>query len=158
MGTRDRRAPLLPRIVATGFGSGYAPKAPGTVGTAAALGIYALYAPWATPLMDVVLGVGMTLASVWAAGHVAAAMGVKDPQIVVSDEFCGLMISLALLPKTWPWLLAAFVLFRAFDIVKPWPCKKLEELPGGWGVTMDDAMAGVYVNLILQGVRWGSAG
>lgn len=147
-------APLWATIVATGLGSGYFPVASGTAGTAAcALLVWLARAPLSSPLVDVAACVAMTLAGVAAADRVSRAVGLKDPKIVVVDEFAGYLVTLALLPKTLPWLAAGFVVFRVLDVWKPPPCRRLEMVRGGWGITLDDVMAGIYGNILLQGLR-----
>jgi phosphatidylglycerophosphatase A len=142
----------LAKLVATWFGCGYSPKAPGTAGSLAALAIgivlheYAGFGPWHfAALAGLVF-----LPAVWAAGVTARASGLQDPQFVVIDEVIGLWISLAgARAYNWKSYLAAFALFRLFDIWKPPPVRQLEALPGGWGINLDDAMAGVYAALVL---------
>jgi phosphatidylglycerophosphatase A len=142
----------LARLVATWFGCGLAPRAPGTVGSAAAiliawpLAAYAGFAGWAFALMAAAL----FAPAVWAAGVTAEALKVKDPQCVVVDEVIGQWISLAGAGTLdWKSYLVAFVLFRLFDIWKPPPVRQLEALPGGWGINADDALAGVYAAVVL---------
>jgi phosphatidylglycerophosphatase A len=98
----------------------------------------------------VLAGVG-----VWAADHVIARTGLKDPQIVVIDEVVGVLLTLAASAPTWTSLVAGFVLFRIFDQWKPWPARSLESLPGGWGVVMDDVAAGVWGAAVLGALRIG---
>jgi len=143
--------------ISTWFGCGYAPKAPGTVGSLAAIAIALLierYSTW-TPLSFAVLAVVVTLPGMWAAGETARHKQLKDPQLVVVDEVVGQWLALAgartLNWKTW---IAAFVLFRLFDIWKPWPVRQLERLPGGIGIVADDLMAGVYAALVLLLAGW----
>ncbi len=135
---------------AFGFGSGLSPKAPGTVGTIAAIPLYIILAgfhPWiyaGIVVAALVLGV---LACDW----VARDMAVKDPAAIVWDEFVGLWIALFMLPDGWYWLITGFLLFRFFDILKPWPVSFLDrELSGGLGIMMDDVAAGFYSLLVLQ--------
>jgi len=123
---------------------------PGTVGTIAAIPIYIILAgfhPWiyaGIVVASLVLGV---LACDW----VARDMADKDPAAIVWDEFVGLWIALFMLPDGWHWLLAGFLLFRFFDILKPWPVSFLDrELQGGLGIMMDDVAAGLYSLLVLQ--------
>jgi phosphatidylglycerophosphatase A len=152
-GTREAasaRPPLFWLVLATGFGSGYAPVASGTFGTAACAVLLWPLGPYLTGLYDAAFAIGMTIVAIAASGAVARAIGRKDPGIVVIDEFAGYATSLLFLPKTLPWLAAAFFLFRVFDVWKPWPCRRLEHLPGGAGITLDDVMAGVYVNVLLR--------
>lgn len=146
---RDRLAYLL----AVWFGCGLVPRAPGTAGTLGALPLYFLVRP---------LGVGAVLVTaavvaavgVWAASVVAARAGVEDPQIVVIDEVAGVLVALAAAPEGWLGTIAAVVLFRIFDQVKPWPANAAEELPGGLGIVMDDVLAGVWAVAALFGLRW----
>ena len=139
-------------LLSTWFGCGYSPFAPGTAGSIAALGIAVLlheaagFSGWAFPIMGAIL----FTPAVWAAGITAQAVNRKDPSIVVVDEVIGQWISLAgAHPLNWKSYLAAFLLFRLFDIWKPPPVRQLEALPGGLGINADDAMAGVYAALLL---------
>lgn len=136
-------------VLATGLGSGYSPIAPGTAG--AALGL-ALFLPLGgrPALHQVVAILALFLLGVPAAGRVARRVGLHDPGIVVVDEVMGIWASLALLPFTPATALAGFLLFRLLDILKPYPARDLEALPGGWGIMADDLMAGVYANLLLR--------
>lgn len=137
------------RVVATGFGSGYSPFAPGTAGSAVGL---LLFWPLAARAWPWQLGacVAVFLLGVVAAGHVARSVGVEDPGLVVVDEVAGQWITLMALPFTPAVALAGFVLFRVMDVVKPWPARDLERLHGGWGIMADDVMAGVYAHLALR--------
>ena len=139
-------------ILSTWFGCGYAPAAPGTVGSAAAIGIAALiehYAGW-KPLWFAPLAVVVSAPAIWAAGETARQAQLKDPGFVVVDEVIGQWIALAGVAR-WDafGVCAAFVLFRLFDIWKPFPVRQLERLPGGIGINADDAMAGIYAALVL---------
>ncbi len=139
--------------IATGFGSGFSPFAPGTVGTATAL------LPWlwlrTLPLPFYALAVAFAFAiGVWASSWVVRRSGVNDPQVVVWDEFVGVWIALAAAPFGWVWALAGFALFRAFDIWKPWPVSWADrKLHGGLGVMLDDVFAGLYAMAALQSLR-----
>jgi len=136
--------------IASGFGSGFSPRAPGTVGTAAAL------LPWLwlrmLPLPFYALAVLIAFAiGVWASSWVVRRSGVQDPQVVVWDEFVGVWIALVAAPTGWIWMLAGFALFRLFDIWKPWPVSWADEkIGGGLGVMLDDVFAGVYALVVLQ--------
>jgi len=145
------------RLVATWFYCGYSPKAPGTAGSLAALAIAWLLARYAGmgPLGFGLLGVVFTAPAIWAADVTARESGLKDPQIVVVDEVVGQWLALAGATRLdgWHWL-AAFALFRAFDIWKPPPVRQLERLPGGTGIVLDDVMAGVYAALVLYAAGW----
>lgn len=146
------------RLVATWFGCGYFPKGPGTAGS---LGAILVALPWASatgwhsvPLVALVLAA--LLPAIWAADRMARDTGSKDPQTVVVDEVIGQWIALAGAPNLheWKWWLAAFVLFRMFDIFKPPPVRALEKVPGGAGIVLDDVMAGVYAALVLALAGW----
>lgn len=139
-------------IIATGFGAGLAPHAPGTVGTAVAL------LPWLAlrelPLWGYLLALLLSFAlGVWAANRVIAKIRIEDPGLVVWDEFVGLWITLIAAPPGWQWMLAGFVLFRVFDIAKPWPVSWADaKIKGGFGAMFDDALAGLYALAVMQGM------
>ena len=149
----------LANLISTWFGCGYSPKAPGTAGSLAALAIgivlheLAGFGQW----QFAILAVLTLFPAVWAAGVTAVSSGIKDPQFVVIDEVIGQWIALAgardaaqSAPSyNWMSYLAALALFRLFDIWKPPPVRQLEALPGGWGINLDDVMAGVYAALVL---------
>lgn len=145
------------RLVATWFGCGEAPVAPGTVGSAAAVAIAWALCAWShrsgfplPPWAFAVLAALLFGPAVWAAGEAARAANLEDPGFVVVDEVVGQWITLAGAPVlNWHTLLAGFVLFRLFDIWKPAPVRQLERLHGGLGIVADDAMAGVYGALVL---------
>jgi phosphatidylglycerophosphatase A len=138
----------LARVIATWFYSGYAPKAPGTAGSLAAI-VIAWFLP-IPPWGFAILAALVSIPGIWAADVTARELGVEDPQIVVVDEVAGQWLTLAgathLSPMTF---LVAFVLFRLFDMTKPPPVRQLENLPGGYGIVADDLMAGVYGALVL---------
>ena len=139
-------------LLATWFGCGYSPKAPGTAGSLAALAIAIVLHHYLgfTPLHFLLLAAILFLPAVWAAGVTARACGLEDPQFVVVDEVVGQWIALAgAASLNWKSFLGAFALFRLFDIWKPPPVRQLESLPGGWGINLDDVMAGVYAALVL---------
>jgi phosphatidylglycerophosphatase A len=95
---------------------------------------------------------------IWAASIVARELGKKDPQVVVIDEVAGTLVTLLPMPHaSWQAIAAGFVLFRLFDIVKPWPIRHLERLPGGWGIVLDDIGAGVLGAAVMQGLRMAGA-
>jgi phosphatidylglycerophosphatase A len=142
----------LAKLIATWFGCGLAPRAPGTAGSAAAILIAIPLASYAGVhgLGFALLAAMLFVPGTWAAGVTATALGVEDPQCVVVDEVIGQWISLAgAATLNWKSYLAAFALFRLFDIWKPPPVRQLESLPGGLGINADDAMAGVYAALLL---------
>jgi phosphatidylglycerophosphatase A len=141
-------------MVATFFGIGRMRPGPGTWGSAAALLLwaaiaYALPASRRTPVV-IVLALLVTLIGIPAATRVARASGTKDPQFVVIDEVAGQLIALIAVPLAWKTFLAGFILFRAFDIVKPPPVRQLEKLPEGAGIVFDDIAAGVYALVGMQ--------
>ena len=135
------------RWLATWFGCGYVPGAPGTAGSAAAVAMawgWASAFGW-TQWHWLVAAAAATLAGVWSAGAVARDMGRGDPAIVVIDEVAGQWLTLAAVPALdWKGALAAFLLFRLFDIWKPPPIRRLERFGGGFGIMADDLAAGFY--------------
>ncbi|MEO8026543.1 MAG: phosphatidylglycerophosphatase A [Bryobacteraceae bacterium] len=144
-------------IFATWFGAGFLP-APGTAGSAGAILAGVALHCWlgAGPLTFAVLAAAFLLPGVWASTQVARERNLKDPQIVVIDEVLGQWVVLAgaaSLGNPWTWLMA-FGLFRLFDIWKPFPIRRLEKLPEGWGVVMDDILAGVYGAVLLRLLGW----
>jgi phosphatidylglycerophosphatase A len=144
-------------VLATWFGCGYSPFAPGTAGSAAAIGIAIVLREYAgfSALHFALLAAALFYPAVWAATITAGAVGRKDPSIVVVDEVIGQWISLAgARVFGWKTYLAAFALFRLFDIWKPVPVRQLEALPRGLGINADDAMAGIYAALVLSLAGW----
>lgn len=137
-------------FLAYGFGSGLSPKAPGTAGTVAAIPLYLLLSllnPW--------LYAAMTLlaftAGVFICGYTARVLGGDDPSCVVWDEVVGLLISMAFVPVGIPWIAAGFLLFRALDILKPWPIRWLDRnIKGGLGIMLDDVAAAIPVCVVLN--------
>jgi len=136
--------------VATGLGSGYAPVAPGTAGTL--VGLVLAWALSGLPLWGYLAATAAVSAlGVVASARAEALLGRKDPGAIVIDEIAGILVTLIGVPATGPLLVAGFFLFRAFDILKPFPCRWAERrLPGGLGVMADDLMAGVYACLVLH--------
>jgi phosphatidylglycerophosphatase A len=134
-------------LVATVAGAGYAPVAPGTVGSALAAVLL-----WLIPFSPaglIVFLVAVTAAGIWAAPRAERLLGAKDPGAIVIDEVAGLTLGLLAAPRTLPVVLVAFLLFRVFDVVKPFPARAAERLPGGMGVVMDDLVAGLYTLAVL---------
>lgn len=136
-------------FLAFGFGSGLSPKAPGTMGTVVAV-------PFAFLLKN------LTIMEYWSAltllfllgillcGHTSRKLGVHDHGGIVWDEMVGYWLAIAFVPLQWQWLLAAFGLFRFFDIVKPWPIRQLDrKISGGFGIMIDDVFAAIYTMAIL---------
>jgi len=139
--------------VASGFGAGLSPWAPGTAGTLLAVPLV-----WALRELPVSAWVAMAalgfFVGVFVSARVAARLQLKDPGVIVWDEVVGFVITMLWVPVTPLSLALGFLLFRVFDIVKPPPAGQLERLPHGWGVMADDAMAGLYAGLVLWGVLW----
>lgn len=121
------------------------------MGTLAAVPLVALVPM--THQTYIILTVALTLIGTYASSRAEKLIGRKDPGCIVIDEFCGYLVSMALLPVTTFNLIAAFVLFRFFDILKPQPIRALQKIGGGTGVMADDIVAGLAANLILQGWR-----
>lgn len=131
---------------------GYFPIAPGTVGSAAGLVLYAaLRAGGAPPLVDLAVIGALFVAGVWSGTLAERHFGGTDPGPGVIDEVVGMLVTLWALPATWALAVIGFFVFRLLDIVKPWPAGRLEHLHGGLGMMADDVMAAVYGNLILRG-------
>lgn len=198
-----QRPPRLALLIATGFGLGYLPKAPGTWGSLGGLLLFwgtdtfqrsmladpprssASVADWALAVYwpHISLVILVAIAGLWSAQIAARSHETRDPQWIVADEISGQLIAflfylwplpvaiLGLLPKSerlfvvdndriylggeanWQYLLAGFILFRVFDIWKPWPVRAAEKLPGGWGIMADDWVAGIYAALCLWALR-----
>jgi len=147
----------LARLLGTCFFLGYVPKGPGTAGSLGALALaWWLHTYEAVPAAGFAIYAFLLLAPAsLAAGRVAEDSGNKDPQIVVIDELVGQWVTLAgAATLNWKSWLAAFVLFRAFDIWKPPPVRQLEKVQGGAGIVLDDVMAGIYAALVLYCAGW----
>ncbi|MFT7372236.1 MAG: phosphatidylglycerophosphatase A [Oleiphilaceae bacterium] len=141
-------------FAAFGFGSGCAPKAPGTAGTVVAVLLYLplqflpVYLYLLMLLLTFILGV-------WLCGKASKELGVHDHGGIVWDEFVGYWITMFMAPSGWGWILLGFVLFRLFDIWKPQPIRYIDRhVHGGIGIMVDDVLAGVYALLVLQGVNY----
>ena len=139
-------------FIATCAYVGYMPVAPGTWGSAIGVAIYYLVRRQGSAAIEfgtiaVLLAVGL-----WAATEAEHHFGGIDPRPVVIDEVVGMLITLALVPVNTFGVVVGFLIFRVLDVVKPWPARRLEHLPGGFGVVLDDVMAGVYGNVIMMGL------
>jgi len=143
-------------FLAFGFGSGLAKKAPGTFGTAAAIPLYALLVQ-ADMLIYSLLTISVTLAGVWICGVAAEKLGEHDFGGIVWDEIAGFLITMWLVPFTWQAFMSGFILFRLFDILKPWPIKAIDRhVQGGLGIMLDDVLAGVFAaGLLRLAFQWG---
>ncbi len=149
--------PIPPRLLghpvhllSLGFGTGLAPRAPGTVGTLAALPLYWLLhslPAWQYALVGAALfGLGVYLC-----GATARVLGVHDHPGIVWDEVVGYLLTLVAVPYDWRWLVLGFVLFRLFDIWKPWPIRSLDRgVRGGFGIMFDDLVAALYASVLMQ--------
>lgn len=136
--------------IAFGFGSGLSPWAPGTVGTIAAVPLYLLLQPLPLGWYLLVLA-GLFLVGVWACGKTARELNAHDPSAIVWDEFLGYLLTMSAAPPGWVWVLLGLLLFRFFDILKPWPIRELDRrVGGGLGVILDDLLAGVMALAVLQ--------
>lgn len=149
------KAPLFHNFIATGFGSGYSPIAPGTAGALLAMLIWWGYSLLfshciSIPVLTFIVIVVFTFAGVWSSSVVEKYWG-EDPLRVVVDEMVGTWIALLAVPEGahWGYMLAAFVLFRFFDIVKPLGVRKMESLPSGFGIMADDILAGIYGFIVI---------
>jgi len=141
---------FLSRIIATIFHCGYLPLAPGTWASAIALlaGWYLLpHIDNSTFFISLVI---LFFAGVLSSRLISEEDNDEDPSYVVIDEWVGMWIPLIGIPHNWEWWAAGFVLFRIFDIIKPFPIGKLEKLKGGWGIMLDDVLAGVYALVLIQ--------
>jgi phosphatidylglycerophosphatase A len=143
-------------MYATGCGFGRSPKAPGTVGSL--LGPVIVWA-WQqleppSTFVSVFVAVSAILIGVFAAGRTARRANCKDPGFIVCDEIAAFAIVFAITNVTWLTAALGFAWFRMFDIAKPWPIRRLEHLPGGWGIMADDLLAGVFAAAALQGTLW----
>jgi phosphatidylglycerophosphatase A len=144
----DLRNPV--HVLAFGFGAGLSPLAPGTAGTLLGVFIYLSMAPLPLPYYIAVCGV-LFVAGVWICARTSRDLGVHDHSGIVFDEIVGFLVAMIALPPDWLWLLAGFVLFRLFDIIKPWPIGWFDRrVPGGLGIMLDDLLAGLAALALLQ--------
>lgn len=144
----------LEALLATWFGSGHSPFASGTAGTLASVPLVLLL--WwigSAPLHALAI-VAVTALGLWAARGAEERWGRKDPGQVVIDETAGYLVATLLVPPTALGLALSFLLFRAFDVVKPFPAGWSQSLRGSWGIMADDLIAGLYANLALQALLW----
>jgi phosphatidylglycerophosphatase A len=143
-------------LIAFGFGSGLAPKAPGTAGTLLGLPLYWLIVAVAPDLANqIVLVIAAFLFGIWACARAGRALGVADHGGIVWDEIVAFALVLLFTPAGWLWLALAFALFRLFDILKPWPIRIADtRLKNGFGVMFDDLLAAGYAIAVIKGVQW----
>jgi phosphatidylglycerophosphatase A len=141
---------LLSKVISTFFGLGYFPVAPGTITSLVVILAYKFYLyqlSWPLYLLMLFL---LFVAGVYTSTKFSAESNKKDPRKIVIDEACGQLLVLFRMPEAWFPVLASFILFRIFDIVKPYPIKKVEALPAGWGIMMDDVVAAIYAGVIIN--------
>jgi phosphatidylglycerophosphatase A len=145
----DLRQPM--QFLALGFGSGLAPKAPGTFGTLAAIPLFLLLTMlMPTPLPYAIAVIVMGLAGIYICGKAADDVGVHDHPAIVWDEFVGFFITMFMVPVSWQSILVGFILFRMFDIFKPWPISFIDKnMTGGAGIMFDDVLAGFFALAIM---------
>jgi phosphatidylglycerophosphatase A len=151
------RYPRVPLLLATGFYLGRIPYAPGTAGSVAAFGLFfpLRHLPWTYHLSVVAF---LFAVGAYTADRATVALGVRDPSCVIIDEIVGCWVALLAIPPRLAPLLCALVLFRVFDIWKPFPVDRAENLPGGWGIMLDDLVAGTYANASVRLLLWGLPG
>jgi phosphatidylglycerophosphatase A len=139
-------------LLAFGFGAGCSPKAPGTMGTLLAVGIYLPLSQLSLTVYLAVL-VAVILGGIWLCDKAARDLGVHDHPGIVWDEIAGYLLTMVAAPRGWLWIGLGFALFRLFDIWKPWPISWLDRrIGGGFGIMLDDLVAGVFAALCLQGL------
>lgn len=144
----DLKQPV--QFLALGFGSGLAPKAPGTFGTLAAVPLFLLLA-LLTPTYYLAAVIVMSVAGIYICGKAANDVGVHDHPAIVWDEFVGYFITMFMVPVSWQTVLVGFLLFRVLDILKPWPISFIDKkMSGGAGIMFDDILAGIFSLIIMH--------
>jgi len=142
------------QFIAFGFGTGASPVAPGTVGTLVGILFFIVLSPldlWLYLLVTLIL----FLVGIWLCGSTAKDINVHDHPGIVWDEIVGYLVTMIALPASWEWMIAGFIVFRLFDIFKPWPIKWIDnKVKGGFGIMVDDLIAGIYALIILQFIAW----
>ena len=144
-------------FLAFGFGSGLSPIAPGTVGTLMAVPLYLLMVrlPWIYYILLLLVAIAV---GIWLCGESARLLGVHDHGGIVWDEFVGFWITMLFIPSEWLWIVLGFVLFRLFDVWKPWPIRFIDkQVHGGLGIMLDDILAGLFALAVLQLIVLGHA-
>jgi len=139
-------------LLASGLGAGFSPFAPGTAGTLVAIPIELLLSPIRSPVYELTLLTFFFFSS-WIAERAQNYWQKRDDQRIVIDEIMGYFLTMLWIPKTLLFISVGFLLFRLLDIVKPFPCRQLEKVRGGFGVVLDDVFAGIYANIALQILR-----
>ena len=137
-------------LLALGFGSGLLPRAPGTAGTIVAIPLYLVMQSLALPVYVLLVAV-LFLLGIPICAHTAKRLGVHDHPGIVWDEIVGYLVTMTFAPTGWLWVLAGFLLFRFFDVLKPWPIRWLDRrVGGGFGIMVDDLLAGIAAAAVLQ--------
>jgi len=136
-------------FIATGFGAGFSPIVPGTMGTLVAIPIYYSVSSISSPLYELTL-VAFFFFSSWISHQAEGYWGSKDDRRIVIDEIMGFLVTMLWVPKTLFSIVAGFILFRFFDILKPFPIRRLEGVKSGYGVVLDDVLAGIYANIVVH--------
>jgi phosphatidylglycerophosphatase A len=144
--------PRLALVIATAGYVGYVPIAPGTAGSALALVLLWAVRQTESAIVEIAVVAALAAVGIWSAGVAERHLGRTDPGVVVIDEVVGMLTTLLLLPVGPAGACIGFVVFRLLDIMKPWPARRFEALPGGVGIMADDAMAGIYGYLIVRGL------
>jgi phosphatidylglycerophosphatase A len=139
-------------VLSIWFGCGLVPRAPGTAGTVGALPVYWLLRPFGPPAV-VAAAIVVTVVGIWASHRTSRRLGQKDPQIVCIDEVAGVLFTWAAVPNGWVGTVVGFVLFRLADVIKPWPARAAERLPGGFGIMLDDVFAAAWSVVIVLAAR-----
>jgi phosphatidylglycerophosphatase A len=139
-------------LLATGLGVGYVPRVPGTMGTLLAIPIFLLLSSIPSPVYEWTI-IAFFFLACWVSDKAQNHWAKRDDQRIVIDEIVGFFTAMMWLPRTALFITLGFVLFRFFDIAKPPPVRRLEQMRGGYGVVLDDVMAGVYANIVLQVIR-----
>jgi len=138
------------QFLALGFGSGLSPKAPGTMGTLVAIPIF-IALSFLTPLYYLAIVVVMTVLGIYICQKAADAAGVHDHGAIVWDEIAGYLITMFMIPLSWQTIVTGFILFRIFDIFKPWPISFIDKkIHGGFGIMLDDVLAGIFSLVIMH--------
>jgi phosphatidylglycerophosphatase A len=154
-----KRSPAdrLAQLIGTGFYTGYFPLFPGTVGSVTGLAVYWMLVSAGALSQNFTIGWPITVAVTFLLGVYSArrceVMFGHDNKRIVIDEIWGMVIALFMLPVKWPWIAGSFVLFRFFDVVKPFPGRRAERIGGGAGVMLDDGVAGAYTLVIMHLIK-----
>lgn len=150
---KGTRFPFL--FLASGFYSGLSPFMPGTAGTVVGIGLY-----WCLSHLPffqyLITCIAFIFLAVWLADRAAAILQQADPSLIVIDEIAGYLVTMIGIPGSWHYIVMGFILFRTIDVLKPFPIQVIDrDLKGGWGIVLDDVVAGIFANLIMQVViRW----